>query len=90
MGEAEHKHQPCFTLFDPSGLKIEEGIIVKLPDSCTVAALYIIGIYLELRLGIHLRIVGKKDIVILLVSQRTLSIRAHKDTPVKSTCRHII
>ena len=85
MGKSEHKHKPCFTFINTARLNIKQGIIIQLTDSCSMTAFYIICINLKLRLGIHLCIIGKKDIIVFLVSQCTLGIRPYKYPAVEST-----
>ena len=50
-----HEELACFTEADTTLLHIEESIFVELTYGSTVATLHIIGINLELRLGIHTR-----------------------------------
>src|SRR5664280_875195 len=51
---------------------------------------YIIGKNLKLRLGIHLRVIGKQYVITFLVSHSALGIGAYQYPSIKGTCRHII
>ena len=49
-----------------------------------MTASYIVGIDLKLRLGIHFSFIRHKDVIVSLVCQSFLGIRADKDPAVKS------
>ena len=86
MSKSKHQHKSGFTFIYSTRLKIKQCIIVELTNCCTMTAFYIICKNFELWFGIHLCIIGKKDIVILLVCQCTLCIGTDKDPTVKSSC----
>jgi hypothetical protein len=54
--ESSHEELAGFTEADTALLHIEEGIFVELTHSGAMTALYVVGIDLELRLGVHTRL----------------------------------
>jgi hypothetical protein len=90
MGKTEHKHEPGLALIDPSRLQIKQCIIIKLANGSSMAAFYIIGKDLELRLGIHFGIISQKNVVILLVCKGSLGFWSNINPSVECTGRHLV
>lgn len=65
--EGSHEELASFTEADATLLHIEEGILVELAHGSSVATLYIIGIDLELGLGIHACLACETEVTVGLL-----------------------
>src|SRR2546425_4528276 len=74
-------------LADAPRAKIKERLRVDLPDRRPVRALDIVGVDLELRLGVDHRFFGQQKVLVALFRVGLLSVLAHDDLSVEDAFR---
>jgi len=84
-GKGVDKKGPGCGFADPTGAKIEQGIFTELSHGGTVTALHVVGIDLQLGLGINGRFFADDEVVILLKGVRLLRVLVYKDLAVEDT-----
>jgi len=72
---------------DSSRSQVEQGILVHLADRRTVGALHIIGVDLQLRLGIDLRVVREQQIAVRLLGVGLLRVLVDHNATVENAVR---
>ena len=75
---------------DSARAQIEECFLIDLPDGCAVGALHIVGVDLQLGLGINLRVIGEEQVAVGLLGIGFLRIFVNDDSAVKNTVRVVI
>src|SRR5262249_18120411 len=70
-------------LFDAARAHIEEGVLLDLADGGAVSALHVVGVDLELGLGVDLRVVGEQQVAVGLLGVGLLRVRVNDDAPVE-------
>lgn len=75
---------------DAALLHIEQGAFIELAYRSTMTALHIIGINLQLRLGIHMRFASGAKITVRLLGTRMLRTRTYQYQACKSTDRLVV
>ena len=68
IGKGHAKHSLGFSQRNAALTQIEESVVVQLPRSHTMRTLHIIGIDLQLRLGVHASRIIQKEVAIVLIS----------------------
>ena len=85
-----HQHRAGFIVRDAARTHVKESLVVELSGSGAVAALDIVVVDYELRLGMHLRRIGGKDIVVGLEGFGELRLGKDFDKSAESTLRFIV
>lgn len=80
-----HEELAGFGMADAALLHVEEGILVELTYGGSVATLHIVGIDLELRLGVHTGLTGETEVAVGLLGVGVLSAFAHEHLAGKGT-----
>ena len=75
---------------DAALLHIEQGAFIELAYRSAMTALHIIGINLQLRLGIHMRFASGAKITVRLLGTRMLCTRTYQYQACKSTDRLVV
>ena len=84
-GEGIAEHQLGFLQGDPSLTHIEECILAELPCGHPVGTLHVVGIDLQLGLGLHASRGREQEVAIVLIGLRLLGILSHKDASGEDT-----
>ena len=85
-----HQQMACLIGRDAALLHVEECIIIQLTYSRTMAALHVIGIYLQLGLCIHVRIASETQVTVGLLRDGLLCVGAYEHFACKDSCRLLI
>ena len=70
--------------------QIKNGLLVQLADRRAVRAFHIVGIDLELRFGVHRRLVAEQDVLVGLLRVGLLRDRMHENAAVKHALRFVV
>ena len=62
---------------DAAGAQVEDRVLIELADGRPVGALHVVGIDLELRLGVDLRLVGEQQVLVGLLGVGLLGVLVH-------------
>src|SRR5207249_390312 len=87
FSKAISQHISSESRIDAAAFEIEKLVFVELAHGCSMRALYVIGKYFELRLGIHARFGRKQKILVCLLRVRLLRAMSHKNLAVKDRVR---
>src|SRR5713226_4213113 len=66
-GEGEEQELARGHLVDSTRTQVEQGVPLNLADGGPVRALHVVGVDLQLRLGVDLRVVGKQQVAVGLL-----------------------
>ena len=66
-----------------AGTQVKQGFGIKLACGCAVAAFYVIGVNLQLRLGVHRGLVCEHDGFVFLEGIDALCVLPHEDLPIE-------
>src|ERR1019366_5401430 len=86
-GESHQKQSARGNLINAPRLQVEQGVFFDLANGRAVRTLHVVGVDLQLRLGINLRVIGKKKVAVRLLGIGLLRIFVHNDASVKNTMR---
>lgn len=70
--EGKHQHHACFGFADSALAHVEEGCLIELTYRSTVAALYVIGVDLQLWTGIGVGLGGGAEVAASLLGEGLL------------------
>ncbi len=79
-GEGVDQHPPRRFRPDAAGAQIENGFLVQLADGRAVRAFHVVGVNLQLRLGVGRRVVGEQQILVRLLGVGLLRARAGRES----------
>ena len=88
--ESRHQHHSGLVFANASLAHIKQRTLVQLAHSGAVAALYIIGVNLELRLGVHPRRRRYADVFVRLLGVGFLRVGAHKNVAAEHANRFVV
>ena len=86
-GEGEEQELARGHLVDAAGAQVEQRVLLDLADGGAVRALHVVGVDLQLRLGVDLRVVGKQQVAVGLLGVGLLRVLVHDDAAVKDAVR---
>src|SRR5262249_17147161 len=75
---------------DAARAKIEESRVFELTDGCAMRSLHIVGVNLELRLGVDLPVVREQQVAIGLLGIGLLRVLVDDDPAVENAMRMIV
>ena len=75
---------------DAARAQIEQRVVVQVAGGRAVAAFHVVGIDLQLRLGVDLRLVGQQQCLAELMAVRLLRVLVDHDPPLEDGARGII
>ena len=70
--------------------QVEERFFVDLPNRCSMRALHVVGVDLQLGLGVDLRVVGEEQVAVGLFRVGLLRIFVHDDPAMKDAMRMVV
>ena len=74
-------------LVDAARTQIEQRVLLDLADGRAVRALHVVGVDLQLRLGVDLRVIGEQQVAVGLLGVGLLRVFVHDDAAVKNAVR---
>src|SRR5215471_2999923 len=86
-GKGKEQELACRELVDSAGAQIEERVLFNLADGRSMRTLYVVGIDLQLRLGVDLCVVREQQVAIRLLGVGLLRIFVNDDAAVKHAMR---
>ena len=89
-GEGLLQQQAGFGLADATLAHVEEGVVVQLSHGAAVAALHVVGVDFQHRLGVHACLGGADEVGIGLLRLGLLCFLAHEDTSGKGACALLV
>src|ERR1043165_6870779 len=89
-GKGVNQHPPRRLRTDAAGAEVKNGFLVQLPDRRAVGALHVVGVNLELRLGVRGGVVGKQKILIGLFRVGFLRDLLHEDAAVEDALGFVV
>ena len=72
---------------DAARAQVEQRLLVELADRRAVRALHVVGVDLQLRLGVDLRVVGEQQVMVGLLGVGLLRVLADDDPAVEDAVR---
>jgi hypothetical protein len=85
--EGQKQQAACRRFVDAARLQVKKCVLFDLANRRPVSALDIIGVDLELRLGVNLCVIGKQQVAIRLLGVGLLRVFVHYNAPVKDAMR---
>ena len=85
--ESAHQHRPCLAVRNAAAAQIEQLLGIEFADRRAVAALHVVGEYLEFRLGIDLGVRRQQQRAVHLITVGALRAARHFDTALEHTAR---
>ena len=86
-GKGVQQQLPRSSLLDSARAQIEQSILIDLADRRAMGALHVIGMDLQLRLGVNSRVIGEQQIAVRLFGVGLLRVLMDNDAPVEYSMR---
>ncbi len=85
--EGVDQHPPRRLQADAPRAQVKNGFVVQLPDRRAVRAFHVVRVNLQLRLGVHRRVLGEQQVFVRLLGVGLLRVGPHQDAAVENALR---